>query len=284
MMDTGANGRKLLSFGVDQAIRTLREHATGRNVLAVLTESTADEWHRRWERSGADAEQVALVECFDLTRGAVASQTTVVSDDLAISTIERPIDSNALFTVLERFLDGWDQSPNDTVVYIESLDALLADADRESVRRLIERLRERTRSGAAGLVAAVSRGCPARTTVKFSDVFDETVGEPTFASDAPTAVRRLRMADPTTFGYFRSYWREALTILDRTDRSYVQAGQLEGETDLSSRTLGATLSAFAQLDVLSVRANTNGPNRYDCRSYDPERAAELGLAVESLPE
>ena len=90
------------------------------------------------------------------------------------------------------------------------------------------------------------------------------------------------MADSTTFGYFRRYWRDAMDVLDRVDRSYVQAGQLD--TDLSSRTLGATLSAFAQLDALAVRADTNGPNRYDCQQYDPERAAELGIAVDSLPE
>ncbi|NHX37873.1 MULTISPECIES: DUF7504 family protein [Halolamina] len=271
----------VLAFGVDRAMRTLREHAGGQNVLAVLTDSTADEWHRRWERAGGDAEQVGLIECFDLARGAAAAQTTVVSDDLAVATVERPIDASQLRSVLERFLDGWEGSPRGTVVYLESLADLREDTDRETVGGLLESLTARTDRD--GVVAAAS-DCAARDIAVFGDTLDETVGEPSFDTDAPTAVRRLRTTDPTTFGYFRSYWREAIEILDRTDRSYVQAGQLADETELSSRMLGATLSALARLDALALRADTNGPNRYDCRNYDPERAAELGLAVESLPE
>lgn len=275
------NGPELLAFGVDRAMRTLRERAAGRHVLAVLTDSTADEWYRRWERSGGDAEQVALVDCYDLARGSTATDTTVVSDDLAIARVERPATAERLRPLLDRFLDGWADSPHGTVVYLESLGDLREDSDRATVERLLDRLSERTRPAQSGLVAAVS-DCNARDTVAFDDLLAETVGEPAFDSDAPTAVRRLRLADPTTFGYFRRYWREAIEILDRTDRSYVQAGQLD--TELSSRTLGATLSAFAELDALAVRADTNGPNRYDCRHYDAERAAELGLAVETLPE
>jgi hypothetical protein len=278
MPDTGP---ELLAFGHDRAMRTLREHAAGENLLAVLTESTADEWHRRWERSGGDAEQLSLVDCFDLARGSTAARTNVVSDELVVSTLERPVTIEQLRSVLDRFLDGWEASPRGTVVYVESLAGLVADSDEETVEELLERLSERTERERSGIVATAT-GCSARETVAFGDVLSETAGEPTFDTDAPTAVRRLRVEDPTTFGYFRRYWRDAIEILDRVDRSYVQAGQLD--TDLSSRTLGATLSAFAQLDALTVRADTNGPNRYDCRQYDSERAAELGLAVESLPE
>lgn len=279
-----ADAPELLAFGVDRAIRTLHEHAAGRNILAVLTESAADEWHHRWERSGVDAEQIGLVECFDLARGAAATQTTVVSAELAVSTVARPVDSEQLLSVLTQFLDGWERGRSETIVYVESLGDLVADMDCGTVRGLLERLCERTASNGSGLVAAASPDCPARAIAEFSGVLAGSVGKPALESDAATAVRRLRVEDPTTFGYFRSYWREAIATLDRTDRSYVQAGQLEARAELSSRTLGATLSAFARLGALSVRANTNGPNRYDCRSYDPERAAELGLAVESLPE
>jgi hypothetical protein len=262
-------------------MRTLREHATGENLLAVLTDSTADEWNRRWERSGGDAEQVSLLDCFGLARGSASARTNVVSDELVVSTIERPVATEQLRSVLDRFLDGWERSPRGTVIYVESLADLVADTDRETVEQLLERFGERTERDRSGIVAAAA-DCSAHEAVAFGDTLAETAGEPTFDSDAPTAVRRLRIADPTTFGYFRRYWRDAIKMLDRVDRSYVQAGQLE--TDLSSRTLGATLSAFAELDALTVRADTNGPNRYDCRQYDPERAAELGLAVESLPE
>jgi len=275
------NGPALLSVGVDRAMRALREHAAGRNVIAVLTDSTADEWHRRWERSG-DATQLAIVDCFDFTRGATTeTRTNVVSNELVVTELERPLTGEGLGSVCDRFFDGWAESPRGTVVYVESLRDLREDTDRETVRSLLDRFRTRTARDDSGIVAGVPENtvCDA---VAFSDAFTETVGEPSFDSDAPTAVRRLRATDPTTFGYFRQYWRDAIEILDRVDRSYVQAGQLD--TELSSRTLGATLSALAQLDALAVRADTNGPNRYDCRRYDRERAAELGLAVELLPD
>ncbi|WP_435114834.1 DUF7504 family protein [Halolamina sp. C58] len=276
------DGPALLSFGVDRAMRALREHAAGRNVIAVLTDSTADQWYRRWERSGGDATQLAIVDCFDFTRGATTeTRTNVVSNELVVTELERPLSGEGLQSVYDRFFDGWAESPRGTVVYVESLRDLREDTDGETVESLLERFRARTAQDGSGIVAGVPDDAVCEA-VAFGDAFTETVGEPSFDSDAPTAVQRLRATDPTTFGYFRQYWRDAIEILDRIDRSYVQAGQLD--TELSSRTLGATLSALAQLDALAVRADTNGPNRYDCRRYDRERAVELGLAVELLPE
>lgn len=283
-MTLGVDGPERLAFGAERAMRELHEHAAGRNVLAVLTDSTADEWHRRWQRTDAGAEQVGIVDCFEFSRGAAAAQTTVVNDDLAVSTLERPIDPTELRPVLERYLEGWESGENGTVVYIDSLGDLLGDADRESVEALLQWLRDRTDTEESGLVATADDGCPPRAVASFGRIFEGTAGHPTFDTDAPTAVRRLRTVDPTTFGYFRSYWRDALAALEGADRSFVQAGQLDTDTDISSRMLGATLSALARLDALSLRADTNGPNRYDLRSYDPDRAAELGLAVDALPE
>lgn len=273
------DGPATLSFDTDRAERTLREHAAGRNLLALLTDSTADQWHRRWR---GDAARMGIVDCFEFTRGAATTiRTNVVSDELVVSEVERPVTGERLRSVCDRFFDGWEDSPRGTVVYVESLADLREDTDTATVEALLDRISQRTERAGSGVVAALG-DCSARDTVAFTDTFAETVGEPAFDTDAPTAVRRLRAADPTTFGYFRRYWRDAIEVLDRVDRSYVQAGQLDAE--LSSRTLGATLSAFAQLDALAVRADTNGPNRYDCRRYDPERAAELGLAVELLPK
>ncbi|GAB7092849.1 hypothetical protein JCM30237_00010 [Halolamina litorea] len=274
-----------LAFGAERAMQTVRSHAAGRNVLAVLTDTTADEWRRSWERTGVNSEQVGIVECFDLARGAgAATQTSVVSEDLAVATVERPVETRQLRTVLEQFLEGWNRGSNSTLVYLDSLGALVADSDYDSVCRLLQQLRSWTDQPGSGIVATATEACPPRTTARFSDFFAATVGEPAVDAEATTAVQRLRVHDPTTFGYFRSYWRDALAVLERTDRSFVQAGQLAPKTDLSSRVLGTTLSAFARLGVLSVRADTNGPNRYDCRRYDPQRAAELGLVVDSLPE
>lgn len=283
-MTLDAGRPELLAFGAERAMQTLREHAAGRNVLAITAESSADEWNRRWARTDTGAEQVGIVECFEFSRGAAASQTTVVNDDLAVSTVERPIDPTELREVLDRYLSGWEAGQNGTVVYIDSLSALLGDTDREAVRELLDWLRTRTDAPDSGLVATVDPDCSPRDVVAFDDVLADAVGQPTLDSDASTAVHQLRLRDPTTFGYFRNYWREALAVLDRADRSFAQAGQLDAGEALSTRMLGATLSAFAQLDALSVRADTNGPNRYDLRDYDAERAAALGLAVDALPE
>jgi len=283
-MTLDADPPQRLAFGAERAMQSLREHAAGRNVLAIVADSSADEWHRRWGRTDAGAEQIGIVECFEFSRGAAASQTTVVNDELAVSTVERPIDPAELRDVLDRYLSGWEAGQNDTVVYLDSLGALLGDADRAAVRELLEWLRVRTDSADSGIVATIDPDCSARDVVAFSDVIRDTVGEPTFDADASTAVHELRLRDPTTFGYFRNYWREAIAVLDRADRSFAQAGQLDAGEALSTRMLGATLSAFAQLDALSVRADTNGPNRYDLREYDAERAAALGLAVDALPE
>lgn len=280
---------ELLAFGTNRGMEELRERAAGHNVLAVLTRSSADEWHREWERSTADAEQLALVECYDLARSAAAStpETRVVSDDLAVSTIQRPVEPEQLKTLLGRFLDGWEAGESDTLLYVESLEDLVADAGRSKFRELFANLVERTSSTDSGIVVTADpEPDDARAVVEVEELLKDTLGAPEPSVDAAAAVRRLREADPTKFGYFRQYWRDALRALDRADRAYPQAKQLheEVETELSPRMLGAALSALAWLDAISLRGNTNGANRYDRGSYDPEYAARLGLAVDALDE
>lgn len=287
-MANARNPPDLLAFGATRGMQELCEHSASRNVLAVLTESTGDEWHRKWEHSTADAEQLALVECYDLARSTTTSsvETRVVSDDLAVSTVPRPVEIEQLSAVLTRFLDGWEANESDTLLYIESLDDLVADAGRTELRRLFERLVERTRPTGSGMVVTADPETDdARAAVAFETLLTETVGAPEPAVEAAAAVRRLREADPTKFGYFRQYWRDAVRALERVDRAYPQAKQLQESIEseeLSPRMLGAALSALAWLDAISVRGNTNGPNRYNRQSYDPEYAARLGFAVDSL--
>lgn len=288
-MPPGHDSPELLAFGAERGIAELRERAAGRNVLAVLTDSSADEWHRRWQRSTATAEQLALVECYDLARSAATREpeTRVVSDELAMTTVQRPVDADLLADVLGRFLDGWEPGRAETLVYVESIDDLVTDAGREELRDLFEELVKRTRSTGSGMVVTVDpEPAAARAAVEFETLLADRVGSPTPSAEATAAVQRLRAADPTKFGYFRRYWREALRALDRVDRAYPQASQLHDavETELSPRMLGAALSGLAWLDAISLRGNTNGANRYDRQSYDPEYAARLGLAVESLEE
>lgn len=280
---------QLLAFGAERGMAQLRAEAAGHNVLAVLTETDADEWHRRFQRSTATAQQVALVECYDIARGATATSpdTRVISEDLVMSTVQRPVEADVLFSVLDRFLDGWEHGDAGTLLYIDSLDGLMTDMDRTAARDLFDRLLDRTRSAGSGIVAAVDpEPDAARVTVEFERRFADAVGTPNPEPQPTATVRRLREADPTKFGYFRRYWRDAIRALDTADRTYPQAKQLHDavETEVSPRMLGAALSGLAWMDAISLRGNTNGPNRYDRSSYDPEFAARLGIAVESLDE
>jgi hypothetical protein len=280
---------ELLAFGADRGLRELRERAGERNVLAVLTESTADEWYRQWERSTASAAQVALVECYDTARTTAASgpAARVVSDDLALSTLQRPLDAGPLSDVLTEFLDGWEAGSRETIVYVDSLEQLLADVPRPELDTLFTELLDRIHPTGSGIVVTADPETDAaRAVAEYRELFSETAGAPEPNTEAIAAVRRLQEEDPSTFGYVRRYWYEAVRALEQADRAYPQAKQLHEavETELSPRMLGAALSGLASLDAISVRGNTNGPNRYNRQSYDPERAARLGLAVESLAE
>ncbi len=289
-MATARDSPELLAFGATHGMDELRERSAGRNVLAVLTESTADTWHRQWERSTTDAEQLALVECYDLARSTAARspETRVVSDELAVSTIPRPVEPEQLSAILTRLFDGWEAGESETVLYIESLGDLVADAGLAALHPLFERLVERTRSTGSGIVVTADpEPDDAHAVRAFQALLTETVGVPEPTVDATAAVRRLREADPTKFGYFRQYWRDAVRALEAVDRAYPQAKQLHEavETEeLSPRMLGAALSALAWLDAISLRGNTNGANRYNRQSYDPEYAARLGFAVDALEE
>lgn len=269
----------------------LRAEPNGQNVLAVLTDSTVDEWHRRWTHEiGQEYAQMAVVETYDLARSTAAStpQTTVVDRNLAVTTVQRPVDGPTLFGVIEQYLEGWAESAADTLLYIESLDAFLDDQALPTLLQTLERILEKaTEVGATVRVHFDTETAPALATVRVRERLDDVVGAPIPDSDAVSAIHRLRADDPTNFGYFRRHWRDAMRALDASTRTYPQARQLHDdvtETDTSPRTLGAALTALERLGAISLWGDTVGANRYDLTSYDPERVASLGIAVESLDE
>ena len=275
----------VLAFGRERGIEVLRERTAGRNVLAVLTESTADEWLRQWERASGNASRLGLVECYELARGSAArtNDSMAVSGRFSFSTVQRPADSAALSTALESHLDEWGGDPGRSLLYIESGEHL--GATRNTVLDTLDRLGER--HDTPEVVVAVDPGTDStRSVVDLQHRLSETVGAPDPDSEAIRSVTRLREADPTTFGYLTQYWRQTLRALEAVDRTYPRAKQLHGaiESELSPRIFGTVLSGLAWLGVISTRGETNGPNRYDCREYDPDRAARVGFAAESLGE
>jgi len=275
----------VLAFGRDRGVTTLRERAAGRNVLAVLVESTADEWFRQWERSAGTASRLGLVECYELTRGSASSanESFAVSGGLSISTVQRPVGVDTLSTTLANHLDEWRDEPEASLLYVESGEQLGENG--ATAVETIDRLREQPDT-LEFVVTVDPETSATRTVLDLQHRLPETVGAPELDNEAVRSVTRLREADPTTFGYMTRYWREALRALEAADRTYPRAKQLNDaiESDLSPRMLGAALSGFAWLDVIGIRGETNGPNRYDCRNYDRERAARLGFAAESLAD
>lgn len=272
-----------------RATGALRSAATGANVLAVLGESSSDEWHRRWQREvGVPYEQMGIVETYELARSGAAADpaTNVVNQNLAVTAIRRPVDPTVLARVVGQYLEGWADSDADTVVFVESFDAFLADLPVESLLETTDALLDRARDVDATVhVQFDDTAAPAIATVRLEQRFETVVGTPVGDPSAVAALQRLREDDPTTFGYFRNNWRDALRALDASTRTYPQAKQLHADlvdTDTSPRTLGAALGALERLGVLRLWGDTVGPNRYDLTSYDPEEVARFGLAVESL--
>lgn len=275
----------VLAFGRDRGFATLCERTHGQNVLAILTESTTDEWFLQWERSAGTASRLGLVECYEFVRGSAAhaDDSLTVSGALSLSTVQRPVETDALLTALEKHLDEWRGEPEKSLLYVESGGQLGESQD--TVVETIDRLRRRPDT--PEFVVTVDPETDAlRTVVELQHRLPETVGALEPDTEAIRAVTRLREADPTTFGYLTRYWREALRALEAADRTYPRAKQLHEtvEDGLSPRMLGAALSGLAWLKVISIRGETNGPNRYDCRNFDPERAARLGFAAESLTD
>lgn len=268
------------------------DEAAGTNVLALLTDATSDEWHRRWKGPGGPTyEQMGVIETYDIARSAAAApspETHVVDSDLAVTTVQRSVDPGTLVDLVEQYLDGWAESPVETTVYIESLEAFRTDGSDERFVTVVTDLLERVRDANARLRAGFDAApVPARTTVRIYDLFERIDGTPVADGGAVTALQRLREDDPTKFGYFRGHWRDALQALDASTRTYPQARQLHEDADVpdsTPRTLGAALSALERLDALALWGDTIGANRYDLTSYDPDRAAALGLAADSLAE
>lgn len=276
----------VLALGTERGREELQARAADRNVLAVLTDSTADEWYSRWDRQTPRG-RLGLVGYYEMVRGTAVerSETHIVDDNLAVSTVQRPVEAATLTDVLTEHLDRWEAETADTVIYIESIGPVLADAGNTAVLDMLEHLLNAPNSPAI-VVSADPETLDAGAVVGLQDTLGETIGTPEPTVSDIATVSRLRAEDPTTFGYVQRYWREAVTAIEAANLTYPQAKQLHEtvETELSPRMLGTTLSGLAWLDVLSLRGETNGPNRYDCRSYDPDRAARLGLAAESLAE
>lgn len=276
-----------LALGPSRGTDLLADAPTGRNVLAVLDGTTAGEWRRQWHREvGWEPAQMGVVETFELTRGAAASEpeTRVVDEDLAMATVERPVEPGTLRDLVGQFLDGWHGGRAKTVVYFESLGVCAEDGDPGPLLEVLPEILDHVERVDARLYACLDdEAVPPSAVVRAREPFDAVRGRPLVDASVLAAIEGLRADDPTTFGYLRRHWREAMRGLRLTDRSYPQAKQVHAvleEPETTPRTLGTALQGLVNLDALGLWGDTVGPNRYDTTAYDPERHAAIGLAME----
>lgn len=266
----------------------LAESPSGRNVLAVLDGTTTGEWRQRWHREvGWEPAQMGVVETYGLTRGsaaAAAPQTRIVDEDLAVTTVQRPVHPETLVETLTEYLQGWHGGQAETTVYLETLGVCAADGDPAPLLEVLPSLLETVGEVDGLLFAGLDdETTSARDILRAREQFEAVEGEPLLDAAVEADIQRLRGDDPTTFGYLRRHWREAMRSIEETGRTYPQAKQLHAtleEPETTPRTLGAALKGLETLGVMDLWGDTVGPNRYDLRSYDPERHAAVGLTIE----
>jgi hypothetical protein len=102
------------------------------------------------------------------------------------------------------------------------------------------------------------------------------------ADDLAGDLAGLRRANPRGYGFVRRYWADAKRGLDDTHRNYARVGQIHDnipEPELSTRTLGQTLTVLTRLGVVDVYTNRSNATIYDLTTYRPERLADVGRLV-----
>ena len=259
--------------------RGLREAAVaaGGTHVALLERTTVDEWHR--SLAGTTPGRCHYVSVDDTVRGATASGGAggrAVGGGVFVSVLERPV-TDPTTPIEDAFADG----TGGTVV-VDDPTFLLADAaDPEDAL-------EDLASAAATAGAELHVGLPtdAAAAVLVSSRFDPA-DDGTARAASEVGLSYLRANDPTNFGYLRQHWREARRGLEAVEMSYPQAKQIHAtlsDPETTPRTLGAALRALVELGALGVWGDTVAANRYDLTSYDPERVATIGEAIESLTD
>ncbi|QUO49209.1 MULTISPECIES: hypothetical protein [Halorubrum] len=211
--------------------------------------------------------------------GAAASTQVVPNNGLAYTVLGRDAESERILDAVDDNLDGVPSGTVDLVIddiapvaARDGVDAAVAFAD-----RLLGRFGDRANRVAIGC----SFEGPVELLSRVGDRVDAVVGAD---ADATAAVERLSRDDPTTFGYVRRHWAEAMRGIETCDRNYPQSKQVHAaltDPETTPRTLGATLSGLVTLGALETWGDTVGPTRYDLTAYRPERAWAVGAALEA---
>lgn len=288
-MDHGDQTPSTLVLDPSQVTDELASAKPGRNVLAILASESSSQWRRTWQREvGWEPAQTGIVETYELVRSAATTQgpkTAVVEEDLALTRLPRSLLDEQLLDTTRQYLEGWDGGQASTLVYLDSLGKVCAEVGEAFSSVLSELLGQADAVGATVYASLDSESVEPSTVVTASEAFERVVGAPLVDPDVLADVQRLRADDPTNFGYARRHWREAMAGLEAVDRTYPKAKQVHAaldEPETTPRTLGAALKAMETLGVVDLWGDTVGPNRYDLRSYDADRLAAVGFALDQL--
>ncbi|WP_224335669.1 hypothetical protein [Haloprofundus halobius] len=243
------------------------------DVVAVLTETTPDEWVDRWRTEvGPDPAGHTILTVDETTRSAAASTSNgPLFGGISVTTTAAPVSPDVVADTLETAL-ARPAPERELFVWVESLAPLSAG---ESTIPLLKTLRKLRESITVTAVCHTETG-PVDTAV--ADLFDSVaVAEPVSAR-----IDRLRAENPTNFGYLRRHWRDTKRAIDQSTRSYPQARQLHadlGETETTPQSLGVALQALVELGVIELWNDTVGSNRYDLTTYDAELLDAVGESL-----
>lgn len=278
-----------LSLQPDRYPDAFRHEDENANLLSILYGTTADEWRRTWRAQvGWTPRKEALIDIAPLSRSAAAANSgpttqMIPNRDIALTTIERPVDPRALVETVASYLDGC--TTGTTIVYFDELGELIADMGADDSVSVLEELTALVReAGVRGLFCLDPELVPEDTVDRLCQVVDSVHGDVRQADEVERAVDDLRRSDPTNYGYARRHWREAREGIEQCNRNYPQARQIH-ETleapETTSRTLGATLKAFVTLGVIDTWTETVGSTRYDLTAYDGDLLTDVGKALDA---
>jgi hypothetical protein len=255
-------------------------------VVAVLVDSTPDEWLRRWRATvdGGPGRQV-LLDVGAVCRSAAAEGRPTMMPSLSTPSVRcaalpEPVDVDLIREFVFEHLGASERGGR--ACYVDSLDELMARTSPTDVRRFVAGLRaDLVELDAVGYV----RADPEESFELDEDDFGGSFGGSHRDEELKERVAALRRDSPTNFGYARRYWREVQRGVETTPRKYPQARQIHAELSdpsVSPRGLGAALKAVSTLGVLETWDDTVGPNRYDLTTYDPERMAAVGELLDDV--
>lgn len=94
----------------------------------------------------------------------------------------------------------------------------------------------------------------------------------------------LQRDNPRGYGYLSRYWEAAMQGLDNTARNYASVTQIHdniADPQVSTRTLGQTLTILTKLGVISVHTHRSNATIYDLTTYDPNILDSVGRIMDT---